>query len=478
MTPIKDNSDTIAAIATPQGEGGIAVVRVSGPRAFAITDINFSGRALLASAKSHTMHYGHFLAGGAHMAGQGGERPVLDTVVAMVYRAPHSYTGEDTVEVSCHGGYFVSQQVLQALLAGGARLAEPGEFTLRAFLNGRLDLAQAEAVADLIRARSEKAHRTSIAQLEGSLSRYIGSLRGELMDLCALFELELDFSEEDIELADREEAKEALRRIRATIRSAITSFAGGRLVREGVTAVLAGKPNAGKSSLLNILLDENRAIVSHIPGTTRDMIQESASINGLLFTFIDTAGLRETADEIEQEGVRRTQARMADADLVVLLVDASHPADAEDVRLYREIARTRAEQAVLLTVFNKADIESPEFKDSVSAFTNEEGRHSVSISCRTHEGIARFKEMLYHLALPHYDTDARSITITNLRHKQSLEAAEESLRRAQASLDGRASGELIAIDLREAMEHLGMIIGVTTPEDILNTIFSKFCIGK
>jgi tRNA modification GTPase len=464
MKHFRDNNDTIAAIATPAGEGGIAVLRVSGPAALAITDINFSGRTRIADARSHSLHFGAF----------GDKGAVIDTVVAGVYRAPHSYTGEDTVELSCHGGYYVSQTILSVLLSNGARIAEPGEFTLRAFLNGKMDLAQAEAVADVIHAKSEKAHRTSVQQLEGKLSAYIGSLRTELLDLCSLFELELDFSEEDVTLADREEARAALERITGSVRAAVRSFSEGKLMREGVTVVLAGKPNAGKSSLLNILLDENRAIVSHIPGTTRDSIQESITLNGLLFTFIDTAGLRDSADEIEQEGVRRTRTHMQSADVVVVLLDSSVIPTNEDRSLYNSIERTVSNDAVLLYVFNKSDAEAAEFRRSVSDI----GAPHCTISCKTHEGIGRFKEMLYSMALPQYDTDAGSITITNIRHKHSLELAAGSLTRAHAAIAEGASGDLLAIDLRDALDHLGAIIGITTPDDILNNIFSKFCIGK
>lgn len=465
MMPLRDNRDTIAACATPAGEGGISVLRVSGPRALAITDISFRGAVNAASAVSHTLHYGAIVGAGEE---------VVDRVVVSVFRAPHSYTGEDTAEISCHGGYFIAQTILGMLLDGGARMAAPGEFTLRAFLNGKLDLSQAEAVNDLIHAKTEKAHRTSLQQLEGKLSRYVSTLRQELLDLCSLFELELDFSEEDITLADRAESSEALARILARVEAAVRSFAGGKLVRDGVTVVLAGKPNAGKSSLLNILLDENRAIVSHIPGTTRDSIEESISLNGLLFTFVDTAGLRDSADEIEQEGVRRTHVHLAGADLVVVLVDSSTRVSPADLALYRSIEETVSGHAVLLYVFNKSDTIADGFEASASM----PGARCCSISCRTHEGIDRLKEMLYDAALPAYDAEAGGITVTNIRHKQSFERAASSILRARDAVDAGASGDLVAVDLRDALDHLGAIIGITTPDDILNNIFSKFCIGK
>jgi tRNA modification GTPase len=465
MTALRDNADTIAACATPAGEGGIAVLRVSGPCALAITDISFRGGARASAAAPQTLHYGTIVDG----AGE-----IVDTVVVSVFRAPHSYTGEDTAEISCHGGYFISQTILAMLLANGARMAAPGEFTLRAFLNGKLDLSQAEAVNDLIRAKTEKAHKTSVQQLEGKLSRYVRSLRSELLDICSLFELELDFSEEDITLADRAASARDITRIIGTIDSAVASYAGGKLVRDGVRVVLAGKPNAGKSSLLNILLDENRAIVSHIPGTTRDSIEESISLNGLLFTFIDTAGLRETVDEIEQEGVRRTQMHVSRADVVVVLIDASVEPESEDAALYKKIEETVSGHAVLLYVLNKSD----KMIALYAGGTTIVGVRQCSISCKTHEGIDSFKDLLYSTVLPVFDAESGSVTVTNIRHKRSFELAAVSLGRARDAVAAGLSGDLVAVDLRDALDHLGAIIGITTPDDILNNIFSKFCIGK
>jgi tRNA modification GTPase len=464
MTPVRDNRDTIAACATPAGEGGLAVLRVSGPRAFAITDISFRGARALAGMPAHTLQYGTIVRG----------ETVLDTVVAAVFRAPHSYTGEDVAEISCHGGYFISQAILALLLEHGARLASPGEFTLRAFLNGKLDLSQAEAVNDLIRAKTEKAHRSSVQQLEGTLSRYVRTLRQELLDVCSLFELELDFSEEEIALADRAEASATLTRIHGMLTAAAGSYAEGKLVREGVRVVLAGKPNAGKSSLLNILLDENRAIVSHIPGTTRDSIEESIALNGVLFTFIDTAGLRETVDEIEQEGVRRTERHLGTADVVVVIVDSSSLPDAEDLKLYKRIEETVSGHAVLIYVLNKSDVRTPRFNDAAVVFH----ARTCSLSCKTHEGINEFKAMLYATALPAFDGGEGGITVTNIRHKQSFDRAAASLLRACAAIEAGRSGDFVAVDLRDALDHLGDIIGIATPDDILNNIFSKFCIGK
>lgn len=464
MKPLAKNADTIAACATPTGEGGIAVLRVSGPRAFAITDIYFRCSIPAAHAAAHTLHVGTIV----H------NETVIDTVVVSIFHRPHSYTGEDVAEISCHGGYYIAHRILSLLLEGGARMASPGEFTLRAFLNGKIDLSQAEAVNDLIHAKTEKAHIAGIQQLEGKLSRFVHTLRQELLNICSLFELELDFSEDDITLTDRNAAAESITKILATVNKAIDSYAGGKLVKEGVRIVLAGKPNAGKSSLLNILLDQNRAIVSQIPGTTRDSIEENVSIGGLLFTFIDTAGLRNTVNEIEQEGVRRTQNHISTADAVIILIDASMPIEPEDTKLYNNIEEIVSTHAIVFYVLNKSDkpiLISNEIARAI-------GKRHCSISCKTHDGIEALKNMLFTAMLPAYDTDSISVTLTNVRHKQSFNHAADSLSRAYNTVVSGMSGEFVAVDLRDALDHLGNIIGITTPEDILNNIFSNFCIGK
>ncbi len=336
--------DTIAAIATPLGQGAISVVRVSGPEAVAIADRLFCGKNRLVSVPGFTVHHGFIL-------NAGGRR--VDEVLATVFRRPHSYTGEDAVEFSCHGGIYVTHCVLEAVLDRGARMADPGEFTKRAFLNGRIDLSQAEAVADLITARSSRAHRSSMEQLEGKLRAQVVELRSRLMDLCSLLEIEIDFSEEGIALISREDVATRVHRIRNLLDLMISSFESGRVYREGVCVAIVGKPNAGKSSLFNSLLQEDRAIVTPIPGTTRDSLEESLLIEGLLFRLLDTAGLRQAADIVESEGVARSRSVMKGADVVVLVVDSTESLDRTDAMGSLEGLES---QQGLIIAFNKIDL--------------------------------------------------------------------------------------------------------------------------
>jgi len=459
-----NSKDTIAALATAVGIGGIAVIRVSGKLAFSIVDSLFSGRVKIEEASSHTVHFGKIC---------GSDSVILDTALVTVFRNPHSYTGEDVVEISLHGGYFLSQKVLNELYSAGARPALPGEFTYRAFLNGKLDLTQAEAVADIIHSKSEKSHRASLEQLSGKLSKHINDLRTQLLNLCSLLELELDFSQEGIELAQKDESLTKLESIESKITSMIESYSEGKLAKEGVKVALVGRPNAGKSSLLNILLEEERAIVSDIPGTTRDTIEESIILEGLEFIFIDTAGLRESNDVIEQEGIKRTIAKLQNADIVLFIVDSSILHTFEEAKWYNDISASFNSRSHEIFVINKIDIKSKEFNPQFFA-----DKRVIEISCVTHEGIQALKKLLVDTALPHHDSSVSSIIITNLRHKQALENAKKSLQRAKDSIVNGMSGEFIAVDLHEALNYLGEIIGLTTPDDILNNIFSKFCIGK
>lgn len=464
MSSLYNSKDTIAALATPIGVGGIAVIRISGEQSFSIVDSLFSGGIKIQEADSHTVHFGKI---------RDRHSTVLDTVLVTVFRSPHSYTGEDVVEISLHGGYFISQMVLNELYAAGARPALPGEFTFRAFLNGKLDLSQAEAVADIIHSKSEKSHKASLEQLSGKLSKHINDLRTQLLNLCSLLELELDFSQEGIELTKKDELLEKLQSIEVKITSMIESYSEGKLAREGVRVALVGKPNTGKSSLLNILLEEERAIVSDIPGTTRDVIEESIILEGLEFIFTDTAGLRESSDLVEQEGIRRTILKLQNADVVLFIVDSSVPHSSEDVKWYNEIFESINGRALGLFVVNKIDIRAKSFNPKLFA-----NHRVVEISCVTHEGIQELKKLLVDIVLPHHDSSVSSIIITNIRHKQALESAKRSLQNAKASIINGMSGEFIAVDLRDALNYLGEIIGLTTSDDILNNIFSKFCIGK
>jgi tRNA modification GTPase len=457
--------DTIAALATPVGTGGIAVIRISGGNAVGIVDAVFRGSTRMADASTHTIHYGRII--------DPESSSTIDTVIVSLFRNPQSYTGEDVVEISVHGGYFVSQKILEILHRNGARAAQPGEFTLRAFLNGKMDLTQAEAVADIIQAKTERSHRASVEQLNGRLSRHIDGLRQQLIDLCSLVELELDFSQEGIELTQKEESLRRIRAIGSNIQSMIDTYTTGKRTRDGVKVALAGRPNAGKSSLLNLLLEEERAIVSEIPGTTRDTIEESIILEGMQFVFVDTAGLRESVDVIEKEGIRRTIQNLQKADIALLIIDASQLLTEEDVVLFKETVGSLSRDIYSMYVINKNDLRHNQF--SIAELPPLD---YVDISCKTHSGISALKKMILRAALSEYDSLSSSIIITNIRHRDALQNALNSLKNAENSLNSDMSGDFTAVDLRESLNYLGEIIGLTTPEDILNNIFSQFCIGK
>lgn len=468
---MKDSSnDTITAIATPIGEGGIAVIRVSGPDAISLSAKGFDGRINLAAAATHTAHVGKF---------QTAAGTVLDEVVTVVFKEPTSYTGENVVEISCHGGVHISEAILKALLEYGARLAKPGEFTKRAFLNGRMDLSQAEAVADLIHAGSERSRRSSLRQLQGELGRQISGLREGLIRAAGLLELELDFAEEGLELADKSNVAGQIREAIATIRELLETYHTGRLYRDGVKVVLAGMPNVGKSSLLNALLKEQRAIVTDLPGTTRDTIEESLSINGLAFRIVDTAGLREAVDRAEQEGVRRSEDQINSSDLLVLVMDGSKPPGAEELKLAERLANDLRGKASTIVAFNKIDL-SPgtngALEQSVSAI---QPSATVKVSALTGEGLERLREALVKSALEgHHASVEDTVTVTNARHYQALTRSAQSLDLALKSLEEGVGGEFVTPDIRAALDLLGEITGAVTTDEILNEIFSKFCIGK
>ena len=464
-------TDTIAAISTPPGEGGIAVIRISGEDAFRIAERGFRGKGLLGEAGSHTAHYGSFV---------DGDGKSVDNVVAVVFRAPNSYTGENTVELSCHGGQLLTKRILEAVIRFGARVAQPGEFTKKAFLNGRLDLAQAEAVADLIHARSERARQTSLAQLNGVLSAKIKDIRDELIASAGLLELELDFAEDGYEFAEKQKVAEQVRESINRIGELLSSYQAGRVYRDGVRVALAGAPNVGKSSLLNALLREDRAIVTHIAGTTRDIIEESITIGGLLFTITDTAGLRATDDLIEQEGVRRAEERLSSCDILLLLFDKAKPPSEDEIRSARElISRVETRGGSGVIVLNKIDLPA-EQKDSIQLLMQlMPNQRVLEISAKTAGGVEQLKGTLVDIALGGKSASTESsVTITNARHFAALERARTSLLLCLDSLKGGKSGEFVAVDLRAGLDSLGEIIGVVSTEDILNSIFSKFCIGK
>ncbi len=463
----KSQDDVIAAIATPIGEGGISIIRVSGEGAAALVDACFRGAHPLASVATHTAHLGRIL-------NRNGE--TVDQVIAIVYREPHSYTGEDTVEISCHGGMYVTKRVLEEVFSAGARPAEPGEFTKRAFLNGKMDLAQAEAVADLIHARTEVSQRAALRQLEGNLSMRVKELRSQLLDLCSLLELELDFAEEGIELAKRSELGASLERIGAEIRDMIDSYSYGKIAREGVHVAIVGRPNVGKSSIINNLLNENRAIVTDIPGTTRDTIEENLNIDGILFTVIDTAGVRESEDRVEREGISRTREAIEGADLVLLVTDASEGPKNEDEAVDRQIS-TRNPSAQIIHLQNKIDLVNGKSQDTLARPAGK--RRLVRCSAKTGEGIDRLRKLMVeavHGAELHIHE--KSIAVTTLRQKQALERGLSRLEDARREITGGQSNEFVAVHLHAALDDLGEIVGEVTTEEVLNNIFSRFCLGK
>lgn len=459
--------DTIAAISTAIGEAGISVIRISGKDAIKIADKVFRGRKKLEEVKTHTAHYGKIV----DASGK-----VVDYVVATVFRAPHSYTGEDTVEISCHGGIFVTRKVLETILEAGARLAQPGEFTKRAFLNGKIDLSQAEAIADLIRSATDLAYQSSLSQLEGSISNKIKKMRDDLINLCSLVELELDFADEDLEFVDKPELAKKIKDAISEIDELIETFKFGKIYREGIKVVIAGKPNAGKSSLLNALLNENRAIVSDIPGTTRDIIEESLNIEGVLFRVIDTAGLRETYDIIEQEGVRRAQEQMKRSDMILLVIDSTDEIDEDDIKLYnRVLDLAMNESKKCIVVFNKVDLLNGKQIQNEKVLGD---FPVVYVSALTGQGLDKLKKLMVEQSFLGTNRTDASVVVTNVRHRDALVKAKQSLQYALKSLEEGMSGDLVAVDLRAGLNHLGEIIGEVTTDDILNNIFSKFCIGK
>lgn len=468
---MKYEDDTIAAIATPIGEGGMSVIRISGKAAFDIADKVFHGKVSLRDAQTHTAHFGYLV---------DSKGDSVDEVVATVYRSPHSYTSEDCVEISCHGGVLVTRKCLEAILQSGARLAQPGEFTKRAFLNARIDLSQAEAVADLIHSRTEMSRRSSLQQLEGRLSQQINRMRDELLNISSLLELELDFTEEGIEFTSKQEISDRITRILDELRVLVDSFSFGKVYREGVKVVISGKPNVGKSSLLNALLNENRAIVTEIPGTTRDTIEENLNLDGILFRVVDTAGLRSASDLVEKEGVRRTEAQIASSDIILLVLDLSEPlgqADQDIVDLLRAQLGNFEERCVV--ALNKVDIARNCHDNSRDILDLQPNQKTVRVSAITRQGLEQLKKVLVDCVFSNKPQSSDTgVTITNIRHKEALTKAARHLKLALESLSNGRSSEFISLDTRAGLDYLGEIVGAVTTEEILDNIFAKFCIGK
>lgn len=455
--------EPIAAVATAAGESAISIVRISGAGALQIADKvfrkagdkNFS----FLNADSHTAHYGRLINAKGEM---------IDEAMAIVYKSPRSFTMEDSVEFNCHGGVIVTQTVLETLLDAGCRLAEAGEFTRRAFLNGRIDLVQAEAIGEMIHAKTTAAYRSALSHLKGDLSKKLSALREDLLNACSMLELELDFGEEDVEFQSRDDLRTKMRALNDALSELADSFKFGKLVQEGVRTAIVGKPNAGKSTLLNALLGKDRAIVSAVAGTTRDYIEESFVIEGVLFKLIDTAGLRATGDQIEGEGIRRSYEKIEEADLILYLIDASQPINADEQREI-EAMREKNAEAKLLTVLNKADKIDASIQNPQS---------SIVISALTREGISELMQKMKSLALGAEKLSDGSVMLTNLRHYEAIRNALQSLAQAEAQVEHNAPTELIASDLRDALHHIGAVTGKVSTDDILNNIFAKFCIGK
>lgn len=453
------SNDTIAAVATASGTGAIAVIRLSGPEAISITNAVFAGKNLLNQA-SHTIHFGTI---------RDGEK-VLDEVLVSLFVAPHSYTRENVVEVSCHGSDFIVQQLMQLFLKKGARLANAGEFTKRAFLNGQFDLAQAEAVADLIASDSALSHEVAMKQMRGGFSQEIKRLRAELVHFASMIELELDFGEEDVEFADRDQLRTLILNIQSIIRELLKSFELGNVIKNGVPTVIVGKPNAGKSTLLNKLLNEEKAIVSDVPGTTRDFIEDEINIGGITFRFIDTAGLRETTDKVEKIGVERTHQKLSQSSLIIYLFDITTSSPEE---VQTEIEELNPKKLPLLAVANKIDEASAAL---LSAFGNME--NLVQISAAEGANMEALKQALMDkVNLGKLNTQQQTI-VTNLRHVDSLNKTYSALDDVLNGLALGMSGDLVAADIRRALYSLGEITGEITTDDLLDNIFTKFCIGK
>ena len=456
--------DTIVALATPQGIGAIAIIRLSGPKALAICNSFFPAKDL-SLQPSHTIHYGTL---------RNEDKVILDEVLISIFRNPNSYTGEEVIEISCHGSPFIRQQIIELFIRNGARPATAGEFTMRAFLNGKLDLSQAEAVADLIASDSESSHELAIQQMRGGFSQEISTLRQQLVDFASLIELELDFSEEDVEFADRPKLIDLVDKILRIVLALTDSFKLGNVIKNGVSTVIAGRPNAGKSTLLNALLKEDRAIVSEIPGTTRDTIEEVLNINGIQFRLIDTAGIRDAGDTIEAIGVEKTLEKIQQSALLIYVFDA---AQLNEKDVHADLSKLVRDGLHVLVVANKMDL-NPTLR---AEWYHKEGilepDQLITASAINNMNLEYLKECLHQSVLEERVQTSGSV-VTNARHYAALTGAGESLSAVLSGLQSGVPGDLIAIDIRHALYHLGLITGEVTTDDLLANIFGKFCIGK
>ena len=470
------STDTIVALATPQGTGAIAVIRLSGKDAIAICSKIFKGKDL-SQQPSHTIHYGYIKEG----------ENMIDEVMVSLFRSPKSFTTEDVVEISCHGSPLIAEKILRLLMQHGARAAKPGEFTLRAFMHGRIDLSQAEAVADLIASDSEAAHQTAIRHMRGGFSTQLKELRNRLVHFASLIELELDFSEEDVEFADRNKLLILIDEIESYLNPLIESFHLGNVIKQGVNTVIIGRPNAGKSTLLNALLNEERAIVSEIPGTTRDTIEELINVHGVRFRFIDTAGIRSTTDTIEKIGVEKTLEKLKLSSVYIYLFDVNTTKTEELIHDIEELELLGFKGIVAGNKVDKAkwQITAPFYTlmEHHKKKIHEADKHPyypelLFLSSATHYNIPLLKDKLYQMATKDASITGSSTVVTNIRHQEALVKAGNALNDVRTGIKKNISGEMIALEIKRALEYLGEISGEVTNDEILGTIFSKFCIGK
>jgi tRNA modification GTPase len=456
-----NNTDTIIALSTPNGLGAISVIRISGPDSISTTENLFvaKGNKKLSQMKSHTVHLGHLIKNGFE----------LDEVLITLFKGPNSYTGENTIEISCHGSTYIQQEIIDLFVDNGIRVANPGEFTLRAFINGKMDLNQAEAVADLIASENKGSHRLAMQQMKSGFSNDLKKLRAELLHFSSMIELELDFSQEDVEFAERDEFKKLINKIITELGNLIDSFKSGNVLKNGISVAIAGKPNAGKSSLLNTLLNEDKAIVSDIPGTTRDSIEDSLTINGIKFRFTDTAGLRKTKDIIESKGIEKTKEKIKNSRILLYLFD-SNDTNLEEIKA--DLDNFERDDLSIILVRNKVDL-----KDTNKGLVKKLSEFNlIEICANDFNSVDKLKEKISNevsILDPFNDT-----IVSNSRHYKALINALKAINEVRSGLENNISGDLLSVDIRNSMEHLSEITGEITNDDVLGNIFSNFCIGK